>query len=87
VRYQFQRTVVVDGVRHDANDVVYATALPEGAIDGLLRMGHVVPFSAPTPTPALAQEPVTFPTAATEIGPAVEPALQSVEPAKKPAKK
>lgn len=85
MRYQFQRTVVVDGTTHHAGDVVYGTALPEGSIAGLLRMGHVVPFSAPTP--ALAQEPVTFPTAATEIGPAVEPAIQSVEPAKKPAKK
>lgn len=71
MRYQFTRTVVVEGTKHHDGDVVYATSLPEGAIAGLLRMGHMVPFE---------QQPQAEPVASPE--PVVEQA-----PPKKPAKK
>lgn len=45
MRYQFTRTVVLEGTTHHAGDVVYGSSLPEGALGGLLRMGHVVEFA------------------------------------------
>lgn len=76
MRYQFQRTVVVEGTKHHDGDVVYATSLPEGSIPGLLRMGHMAPFSQVEQQQPQA-EPVASP----------EPVIEQAPPKKQPAKK
>ncbi len=72
MRYQFLKTVVVDGTRFAAGDVVYGTVLPAGSLRSLLRCGQIA---------AIGEEPPASPE---PVQPAPEPAPI---PAKKPAKK
>lgn len=43
-RYQFTRTVVVDGTRFDAGSVVYETAIPPGYLESCVQVGHIVEY-------------------------------------------
>lgn len=72
MRYQFLKTVVVDGTRFAAGDVVYDTCIPAGSLRSLLRCGQIA---------AIGEEPPASPE---HVQPAPEPAPA---PVKKPARK
>lgn len=80
MRYQFLKTVVVEGVRHAAGDVVYGTVLPAGSLRSLLRCGQIVAIGEESPVSPDPVQPTPEPTPAPVKKPARKTAVKKPAP-------
>ena len=94
-RYQFARSVTVDGVPYKAGDVVTRDRVPAGYFESCVRVGHLVELPAGTdPAAGFVQfmggaappEPPASPPPAADplVGPPAEPPAPAPAPVAEP---